>query len=227
MTTDFKNTKVVFLDVDNTLLDFQAAQREALVGMLAYFHEPCDRDRENRFDVLNKDYWKKLERGEIALDVMVVERFAKFFEREKIVGDPVVAEKVYREHLGNNHDVIPGAMDVLRYLKGKYAVYLVTNGREGSQTKRLTDSGILSMVDGAFISETVGYRKPQKEFFSYVFSHIPPVKKEETVIIGDSYTGDVAGGKNYGIPTIWYNWKNREGTADVIIKDLKKLYELL
>lgn len=227
MTTDFSKVKVVLLDVDNTLLDFQAAQKYAIRGTLTYFGAPSDEEMVQRFDALNKSYWRAFERGEISMEKLVVERFSVFFEREGIAGDAEEAERAYRKNLADNHDLIPGAMDALLYLKEKYAVYLVTNGREGSQRKRLTDSGILSNVDGAFISESIGYRKPQKEFFSYVFAHIPPVKKEETVVIGDSLSGDIAGGKNYGLPTIWFNRRNKEGTAEVVFKDWTEIYSIL
>lgn len=227
MTTDFSTVKVVLLDVDNTVLDFHAAQKFALVSAFSEMGFSCDADRQARFDALNKYYWKLFESGGITREKLVVERFERFLAEENLVGDAKIVERLYRENLGKNHDLIPGAKEALTYLKGKYKVYFVTNGLQKTQWQRLTDAGLDKMADGVFISEAVGYRKPQKEFFSYVFAHIPPVKKEETVVIGDSLSGDIAGGKNYGLPTIWFNRRNKEGTAEVVFKDWKEIYSIL
>lgn len=215
------------LDVDNTLLDFQAAQRQALCGMLAYFGYTCTPEIEKRFDEINKFYWKEFEMDRITLERLVVERFRRFFVSERLTGDAVVAEREYRRNLGLNHDLVPGALDGLDHLRKKYPVYLVTNGRTGTQKMRLTDSGISERVQGIFISEEIGYRKPQKQFFSYVFDHIPPVERDKVVIIGDGYSGDIEGGKKAGIRTIWFNPKGKEGTADFIVKDWKEICEIL
>ncbi|MBR1746884.1 MAG: YjjG family noncanonical pyrimidine nucleotidase [Clostridia bacterium] len=227
MTTDRLTIEVVLLDVDNTLLDFQAAQRTALVLAFSEMGFSCESDRETRFDALNKSYWRLFEQGKISRERLVVERFERFFEQEGLPGDAQTAERLYRKNLGKNHDLVPGAIDALRYLKSKYPVYLVTNGLKKTQEERLSDSGIDKLVDGVFISEEVGYRKPQKEFFSYVFSHIPPIARDQAVVIGDSLSGDIEGGRAAGTRTVWYNPKGKVGTADLIIKDWKEIYDIL
>lgn len=227
MTTDFSTVKVVLLDVDNTVLDFHAAQKFALVSAFSEMGFSCDADRQARFDALNKYYWKLFESGGITREKLVVDRFERFLAEENLVGDAKIVERLYREKLGKNHDLIPGAKEALTYLKGKYKVYFVTNGLQKTQWQRLTDAGLDKMADGVFISEAVGYRKPQIEFFSYVFDHIFPVDKKDVVVLGDGYSGDIEGGKRFGIRTVWYNPKGKEGTADVILKDWKEIYEIL
>ena len=63
------------------------------------------------------------------------------------------------------------------------------------------------MADGIFLSEEIGYQKPEKAFFDAVFPQIPDFLLEEAIIIGDSLSSDMKGGENVGLDTMWYNPK--------------------
>ena len=69
--------------------------------------------------------------------------------------------------------------------------------------------------DGIFISDEIGYEKPQIEFFNYVFDRIPTKNPDEVIIIGDSLTSDIAGGIRAGIHTCWYHPSDEENYSDV------------
>ena len=58
---------------------------------------------------------------------------------------------------------------------------------------------------GIFVSEVVGFEKPNVEFFNKVFSQIENFNADEAVIIGDSLSSDIKGGKNAKIKTVWFN----------------------
>ena len=72
------------------------------------------------------------------------------------------------------------------------------------QRRRIEESGIKPYFEDFFISKKIGYHKPDKKFFDYCFAHIPDFKLEESVIVGDSLSSDILGGKNAGLTTIWY-----------------------
>ena len=113
----------------------------------------------------------------------------------------------------------------------KYNLYLVTNGTAAVQRSRLKSAGLKKYVQGIFISEEMGSNKPAKEYFDRCFGQIPGFRKEETVIIGDSLTSDIQGGKNAGIRTIWFNpgrLPNDSGpAADYEIASLREIGPLL
>lgn len=46
--------------------------------------------------------------------------------------------------------------------------------------------------------------KPSKEYFDYCIENAN-ARKDEIVLIGDSLTADIAGGRNAGIKTVWFN----------------------
>ena len=82
--------KTLLWDLDNTLLDFPAAERQAIQQAFAAFRlGPCPEDRVARYAALNDRYWKRLERGEITKAQLLTQRFVEFFQAEGIAGpDP-------------------------------------------------------------------------------------------------------------------------------------------
>ena len=80
-----------------------------------------------------------------------------------------------------------------------------------------------------FISQSIGYNKPSKEFFDYCFAEIKNAKREETIIIGDSPSSDILGGKNAGMITCRFNpnKKTSDITSDYEIESLDEIPTLL
>ena len=97
-----------------------------------------------------------------------------------------------------------------------------------AQERKLKNSGLDQLLDGVFISEKVGAEKPNKAFFEAVFREIGTVAPGEAMIVGDSLTGDIRGGKNAGILTCWYNpqgEKNRYGIVPDF--EIRNLWDVL
>ena len=121
-----------------------------------------------------------------------------------------------------------GALELLQYLHGKYRLYVVSNGTLVCQQGRMKNTGITGFFDSHFISQQIGFEKPQKEFFDHCFENIPDFKKEETVIVGDSISADIIGGKNAGIKTVWFNTKGESSPLpDHEISALSELKTIL
>ena len=86
-----------------------------------------------------------------------------------------------------------------------------------------------------FISERIGASKPSPLFFDAAFRDVNegrevPVTAAEAAIIGDSLTSDMAGGRGYGMKTVYYR---RPGAApandsvDVTVEELRAIPALL
>ena len=103
----------------------------------------------------------------------------------------------------------------------------MTNGTARVQQGRIADAGIEKYFDGIFISELIGADKPSKAFFEACFEKIPDFHKEKTVLVGDSLSSDIRGGKNAGLFTVWYNPRhealNGQITPDEVIYDLSEI----
>ena len=48
------------------------------------------------------------------------------------------------------------------------------------------------------------------EFFDFVFEHIGENNRNQTLIVGDSLTSDILGGKNANISTCWFNIRQKK-----------------
>lgn len=207
--------KKVFFDLDDTIFDFKKAERIALSKTMRELGIVPTDEIIMRYSELNISQWKRLELGEITREEVKVNRYRLLFEELGVNLSPKLATSIYEENLKIGHYFIKDAEEVVKKLYEKYDLYIVSNGAKAVQDSRIASSGIEKYFKGIFISETVGYEKPAKEFFDYCFSQIENFDNKNAVIIGDSLSSDIRGGLNAGIKTIWYNPKNLPNHTDV------------
>ena len=223
----------ILWDVDGTLLDFLAAEREAIRTLFRRFDiGECSDEMLQKYSAINKSYWERLERGEMTKAQILVGRFLEFFESEGI--DTSLApefNEAYQLSLGDTIVYRDNSLDIIKSLHGKVKQYVVSNGTIVAQTKKLRLSGLGELMDGIFLSEDVGVEKPNIEFFNKVFESIAPIDKAKTLIIGDSLSSDIRGGNNAGILCCWYNPSGIPLTGDVHvdfeIRNLNEIYGIL
>lgn len=222
----------LLFDLDNTLLDFDKAEANALTKALGDAGMTVAEEILSRYNKINLEQWKLLEQGRMTREEVKIRRFKLLFQEFDIKVSPQEVAEHYQTYLGQGHYFIEGAEEVLQKLSKKYRIYLVTNGTLSVQRGRLKSSGIEKYLQGVFISEEIGYNKPSIEYFNKCFAQIPDFKKENTVIIGDSLSSDIQGGINAGIKTIWFHrpqdlTENPQPKPDYEIRSLKSLLKML
>lgn len=221
--------KTILWDIDGTILDFLASQAVSMrERFVEYgFGELSDENLE-LYSSINQRHWEALEREETTKSEVLINRFIDFFNEMKI--DVSLAESFnadYEKGLPDTIVFIENSLDILKQLKGKYKQYAVTNGALSVQERKLERSGLNDILDGAFISDAVGYEKPSVKFFDAVLNNIEPCSLDEILIVGDSLTSDMKGGNNAGIKTCWYNPKHSENTQGVHIDyEIEKLNDI-
>lgn len=223
--------KFLFFDLDDTLLDFHKAEAWALRQALRRSGiEPNDAVVA-RYSEINQSQWELLEEQKLTREQVLIRRFQLLFQELGVDASCEETQHCYENMLAKGHDFMPGAPELLETLKGKYQLYLVSNGTAMVQDCRLRDSGIEKYFQGIFISERVGVDKPQKAFFDRTFATIPDFDPSQAMMIGDSLTSDIRGGNNAGIFTCWYNPKHKPRRAEIHvdyeIADLMELPKLL
>ena len=224
--------KAVFLDVDNTLLDFD---RCGVVAMRQGFEElglPFeDWMYFDTFNHINDPLWEQIERGELTREELFAKRWNLVFDALGITGDGPAFEKRFHDILLSAAVPVDGAVELATYLHEKYTVCVASNAFYHQQVKRLKLAGIAPYIDHYFISEQLGADKPSKAFFDAALASLPGVRADECVMIGDSLTADIAGGVNAGIPTVWFNRLNvpvpNGCKADHIVTSLAAIRQIL
>ncbi|HWS24420.1 MAG TPA: YjjG family noncanonical pyrimidine nucleotidase [Anaerolineales bacterium] len=224
-----KKYDLLLFDLDETLLDFGAAERYAFDALLKEFGMMDDGTLLSAFSLINHKTWAEMEQKLITLDQVKVLRFQRFIEHFSLPFEPNVMAFEYLRKLSENHTEIPGAMNLIRSLSGNYRLGLVTNGLSEVQKPRLRNSGLDLYFEHIFISEEIKVAKPSHEFFSLVFEKFQNPDKRRTIIVGDSMSSDIKGGIDYGIDTCWFNPDHvpPKFQPTYTISDLSQLVDLL
>lgn len=223
--------EILFLDLDDTILDFHKAESIAIRKTFAALGiDPTD-EVCARYSVINKRHWEMLERKELTREQVVVERFAATFRELGSDADPVLCAQLYEENLSIGHYFLPGAEEALERLAKKYRLFLASNGTAKVQAGRLKSANISHYFEGIFVSQEIGANKPALEYFTRCFSRIPDFSPEKTMMVGDSLTSDIQGGINAGIATCWVNPDHIPARQDILpdyeIESLAQLEALL
>ena len=218
--------KMILLDIDDTIFDFQAGNRNAVGELMAELglSSPTVFDE---YQAINHACWEALERGEMTQEILHVERFRRFLASKNRGDDPKTVADRFAELLGRQAIPLPGAENLVKTLAGRVPVVVLTNGITVIQKARLARSPITQWVSRAVISQEVGASKPDPKIFEIALDGVSP---SEALMIGDSPASDVLGANRAGIPVCWFNPKGKalpEGVhADFEAKTLEECLEI-
>ena len=223
---------VLLFDLDNTLLDFDYAEHEAFKNANLKFGLPFTEELYAKYHVINDGWWKRYEKGLYKKEEIVVLRFKEYLELTGIQINPDEFNKTFLSNLANGTKTIDGAYEVLKTLKemGK-TIYSASNGVTKVQEKRLGSQPFRKFIDDIFVSEEMGFPKPELGFFINAQKKANVTFGSDALIIGDSLTSDIKGGNQIGIDTCWFNPKCtplKDGfSVTHTITDLKQVIDIV
>ena len=217
----------LLFDVDDTLLDFQKAELMAFKMLIDEFNIKYSDEIYKIYHDENRRLWKEYEIGNIKRNEIFENRLIPLFTFLNIDSDPVKASYRFLDYLAKGAFLLGDSYKVLEKLSKTHKLYIITNGEPKVQYPRLEAVDFLKFFSGIFVSEEIGYSKPNKDFFNYVETHIDGFNKKKALVIGDSLTSDIVGGINYGIDTCWFNPNNKETNLNITyeIKSINELVE--
>lgn len=222
----------LLLDADNTLLDFDKAERAALLrtvggrpgraradALVASFHD------------INARLWRRFEAGGIDQGALRVERFRLLADAMRLEEQPALLAARYIDNLKLEAQLRPYALLALRRLRGRVGLVLLTNGLAEVQRARLARAGIETLFDAVLISEEVGLAKPDPRFFELGLRALG-LPRQRVLCVGDSPGSDIRGGHAAGLATCWYAYPPMaypagEPPPDHRIDDLRRLLALV
>ena len=198
----------LFLDLDDTILDFHKAERIAISKTVSQFGLEPDEELLHRYHLINKAHWEMLERGELTRAEVLTRRFGVLFREYGMDVDRKACAKVYERNLSIGHYFLPGAEEAVDRLSKKYRLFLASNGTAVVQKGRMTSANLYRFFEKVFVSQEIGHNKPSKAYFDACFAQIPGFDPARAMIVGDSLTSDILGGINAGIRTCWVNQRH-------------------
>lgn len=195
----------LFLDLDDTILDFHKAERIAIAKTIRDFGVEPTEDVLGRYHIINKWHWEQLELGTMTREEVLVGRFAVLFREFGVDVDPVAVARAYEKNLSIGHYFLPGAEEAVDKLHDKYRLFLASNGTASVQKGRMTSANLYRFFEKVFVSQEIGHNKPSIAYFDACFAQIPGFDPARAMIVGDSLSSDIQGGINAGIATCWVN----------------------
>ena len=201
-----KKYDIFLFDADGTLFDFDKAEENAFKLTFKVFGFVYSDALLSRYREISDDLWKQHEKGKLAKNELQTMRFQRLFECFDFSCDGSDFNVKYLNALGQGTYLNEGALKICEEINsyGK-KIFIVTNGILVTQVARIGNSLIKGLISDYFVSEHVGYQKPDIRYFDYVLTHIPATDKSKILIIGDSLTADIVGGNNAEIDSCWFN----------------------
>ncbi|MFC4469943.1 HAD family hydrolase [Streptomyces xiangluensis] len=182
--------RLLLLDLDNTLVDRDAAFRAAVVGFLAEHGLPAS----DLTWVMAIDASGYTARHEVA--AALTDRYGGVVPTTTIralldtgAADRVVLAQSTRDALGKAQ-------------ADGWTCVIVTNGRTVQQEAKIRNTGLDQLVQGWVISEGVGHKKPEPEIFQAAAATVS-LPLPGAWIIGDSPHADIAGANTLGLRSVW------------------------
>lgn len=197
--------RTILIDIDNTLLDFNKCAASSMAGAFQEFGLTYRQEMFPVFLEINDYLWREIEQSQLTREGLHHIRWPWIFDKLGISADGIAFERRFCALLFDSHEPVEGALELLQYLSGKYAVYAASNASTAQQKNRLALAGLLPYIRDLFVSQEIGSPKPSKAFFEACLRRLGDPPKDEILLIGDSLTADMQGGVDFGIRTCWYN----------------------
>ena len=220
--------KDIFFDLDHTLWDFD--KNSALTYQIVFKKLELDVDLSEFltfYEAINLQLWRLFREDKISKEELRYKRLKDtFLAINKDVSDILIDQIAddYILHLGKQTHLFEGAIKTLEYLKKYYNLHIITNGFAEVQDNKLKNSKLEGYFEVIVNSETAGVKKPNPIIFEKALA-LANVKKENSLMIGDSYEADVLGALNFGMDAICFNYHKEK--LPVTIKVINKLEELI
>jgi len=222
--------KALFFDVDDTLLNFKQCSEAALSKAFDSMNLSYNHSVSELFYQIDDELWSKQKQGLLSVQEVIDCRFSILLTQMKINADTNKLKLIFQENLSKESIPEPGACDIIRDLSSNFKLYVASNGFLKMQQSRLRLVNLLPYFSDIFVSDDIGYEKPDSYFFDECLKR-SGLKNDEILFIGDSIDADISGAYHSGIATCWYNPNNKINHSnfkiDYTIRHLCQLKDLV
>lgn len=227
------NYKYIFLDLDDTIWDFQANAQEALRDVFyaeqlnGYFDS-----FETFFHLYSKrnlELWVDYARGNISREYLSIQRFLYPLQKVRMDDEKRALQmnNDFLALLGEKTLLVPYALELMNYCKSKnLPMTIVSNGFAEIQYRKLRSTNIEHYFAHIVLSDSADALKPDPVIFNYALD-VNGASVEETLMIGDSYEADILGAANVGIDALFLNRSGKDYNFPEQVKEIKSLKEAI
>ncbi len=222
----------LFFDLDRTLWDFEKNSHEVLLELYLKYDLLAKGIVDSkvfieRYKHHNEKLWDLYRQNKIEKDKLRDERFKITLDEFGINSPELAANlgKDYVAHCPKKTNLFPYVHSILKYLKDRYALHIITNGFEEVQYQKLENSNLIDYFEQIITSEQVGFKKPSHQIFK--FSMLKAfAKPSDSLMIGDDLHADILGAKDIGMAQVFFNPLKHEHSNSEITYEINCLSEL-
>lgn len=217
--------KAVLIDIDDTIFDFEKCSKNSFLKTLEKFNLKFKEEDFSYFNKVNDILWTKQKLGEINIKEVFIKRdylMDKYFNLDIEKG---LFNDLFVKFLYDEIEMVDGIEDLLLYLSDKYKIFTASNGIFKMQENRLKKSNLYKYFDNIFVSDKIGFEKPDKKFFQKIMD-LTKFSNDDLIMIGDSIKSDIIGAKNSKIKSIYFNKEDKKITDKNFTYQVKNLSEI-
>lgn len=206
--------KAVWIDVDQTLLDFDLCAEVCLHQAFLEMNLPWKKDTFERFTLLNDTLWDLIEQERMTYEILKKIRFTLIFRELGIEpgkdADPDLMEARFHDLLHDCGIPVKGALEAVNVLSGQMPLFIATNGPQERQASRLEQAGFHGVFQEVLASDVLKASKPNAVFFQNALEEtrrklkIPDLQFSQILMIGDSFQADIMAAEKLGMQSIWF-----------------------
>lgn len=212
-TINFDEIECVWLDLDDTLIDFKTNAHTVLIKLFKNFDLGrwwADADTWSaRYEHFNIGLWDDYARGTITREKLRADRFLLPFLEAGADVDTATDfsrrfDTLYLDYLAQEKELMPGAIELLDSLKAQgFKIGTLSNGFKEVQHRKIERAGLTSYFDFVVLSDDIGVNKPDRRIFDYAASVASTSEGSHNLMIGDNPSTDISGALNAGWHAIW------------------------
>ncbi len=237
-----KGAEWVWIDLDDTLIDFRANSLQAL--RLTYEHFGLDRhfatcaEWTESYMRHNHALWDRYNRAEITQDYLRMHRFLDpinertSLSEEEFASDARVMDKAYLDFLAEQKCMVEGAMELVAHLRARaYNIGVLSNGFADVQHRKIRTVGLEGKIDAVVLSDDISVNKPDVRLYRHAMERVGVTDASRHIMIGDNPSTDITGAIASGWRAILYSpaatavTLTREGIISPTLGHIRELFD--
>lgn len=221
---------MIFFDLDNTLLDHDGAEQQAIRVFAARYSsqiQTCSDGIEQDWRRITDQQRARWRSGELSFEQLRRARISALFRTplsdEQAERLSVEYYRLYRQHWMLFPDVLP-ALNILQQLS---PLAIITNGFAFHQETKLRETGIRDYFRFMVISEEVGVAKPDQRIFQHALRRASE-PASACWYIGNHPQLDAQAASDVGMKAVWLNRNRAENRVSTrVVRSLEGFADLV
>ena len=206
--------KAIFFDIDDTILDYDKCALFTVRRACETLGVPYSEAVQTEYRRVDDALWAQQKAGVLTIPQVLDKRNAHMMDYLGLT-DGISFQEAFIAAFAESADLVEGVEAVLAACKEKgLPLYCASNGFMEVQVNRLTKAGVLHYFEQLFVSQSIGYEKPNIRFFEHCLEQTG-YTPEAVLMVGDSLTADIKGALNAGWNVCYLNRHNRPSGLNI------------